>query len=171
VNDVRLQRLPQPRPQGSWAALPGVIWRLRTRLLLAALNGFLAFLFGLGVQTVLLRFAGVSHFTAYVVQNVFSTQLSFLLAKYVTWRDRRVPFLLSLGRYNLQQLTTVLLGIVLFAALDAIGLNYIVASLTVTIAIAPLSFLIAHNWSICERRSAEINRWPKDAVATGRSAA
>ena len=138
--------------------------------MLAGLNGFVAFVFGLCVQTVLLRFAGFGHFTAYVLQNVFSTQLSFLLAKYVTWRDRRAPFLLSLGRYNLQQLTTVLLGIILFAGLDALGLNYVLASLTVTITIAPLTFLIAHNWSICERRG-KVNPWAEDrmAVGTGRS--
>lgn len=140
--------------------------------MLAGLNGFVAFVFGLCVQTAFLRFTGVSHFTAYVIQNAFSTQLSFLLAKYVTWRDRRAPFLLSLGRYNLQQLTTVLLGIVLFAGLDALGLNYVLASLTVTLAIAPLTFLIAHHWSICERRGiAGMKPWAQDriAVAAGRS--
>jgi GtrA-like protein len=167
VNDVPLERPSRPRPQGSWTGFPGVIWRIRTRLLLAALNGFIAFVFGLGVQTAFLRFAGVGHFTAYVLQNVFSTQLSFLLAKYVTWRDRRVPFFLSLGRYNLQQLTTVLLGIVLFAGLDTIGLNYVLASLTVTLAMAPLTFLIAHNWSIAECRSAEMNPWAEDRMAAG----
>lgn len=128
------------------------IRRNRTRILTAAANGLVAFLFGLGVGMALIHFAGLQHVTAYVLQNVFSTQLSFLLARYVTWRDRRVRFFPTLVKYNAQQLTTVLLSIALFAGLERLGLAYAVANFTVTVVVAPLSFLIAHNWSIAERR-------------------
>jgi putative flippase GtrA len=128
-------------------------------MLLAGGNGFLAFLFGLGVQTAFIRFGGAGHFTAYVLQNVFSTQFSFLLARYVTWRDRRVRFLPTLAKYNLQQLSTTLLSIILFAGLDELGLNYALANFTVTVAIAPLSFIIAHNWSIAEWQAPAVARY------------
>lgn len=164
--DTRLRR--PYRPGG----FTGIIWRLRVRLLLSSLNGALAFLFGLGVQTAFIRFAGAGHFAAYVLQNVFSTQMSFLLARYVTWRDRRVRFFPTLVRYNVQQLSTTLLSIAAFAGLDLLGMYYIAANLTVTLVTAPLSFLIAHNWSIAERQRAPVNPWLTDgmAVAAGRSA-
>lgn len=95
--------------------------------------------------------AGAGRFVAYVISNVFSTQLSFLLARYVTWRDRRVRFFSTLARYNAQQLSTTILSIIMFAGLDSLGVFYVAANFTVTVTVAPLSFLIAHNWSISER--------------------
>lgn len=132
----------------------GRLWRLRGKLALAGLNGLIAFLFGLGVQTALIRLAGMGHFTAYVLQTICSTQVSFLLARYVTWRDRRVRFFPTLVRYNLQQASAVLLSILLFAGLDAVGVQYAVANLMVTLTIAPLTFLVSHKWSIAERAAA-----------------
>lgn len=130
----------------------GIVWRLRTKLMLAGVNGFLAFLFGLSVQTAFIRFAGLAHFTAYVVQCVFSTQLSYLLARYVTWGDRRVRFFPALARYNVQQFSTVVLSIVLFALLDTLGVHYVIANFMVTVTIAPLTFIVSHKWSIAEPR-------------------
>lgn len=129
-------------------------WRLRGKLLLAGMNGLIAFLFGLGVQTAFIRLAGASYFTAYVLQTIFSTQLSFLLNRYLTWRDRRVRFFPTLVRYNLQQASTVLLGIIAFAGLDQLGVQYALANLMVTLIIAPLTFLLSHKWSIAERETA-----------------
>jgi putative flippase GtrA len=130
----------------------GAIRRNRKRILISSVNGLVAFLFGLSVETAFMRLAGVGHFPAYVLQIAFSTQLSFLLARYVTWRDRRVHFFRTLAKYNTQQLATILLSIVLFAGLNRIGLYYAVANLTVTITVAPLTFFVAHNWSMAERR-------------------
>lgn len=143
------------------------MWRLRNKIMLAGLNGFIAFLFGLSVQTAFIRFAGLGHFTAYAVQTAFSTQLSFLLARYVTWGDRAgVRFFRALARYNVQQFSTVLLSIVLFAALDAFGIHYALANFMVTIMIAPLTFVAAHKWSIAEpRRRAGTIPWPGDETA------
>jgi putative flippase GtrA len=124
--------------------------RNRTRILIATLNGLVAFLFGLALETAFMR-AGAGRFVAYVISNVFSTQLSFLLARYVTWRDRRVRFFSTLARYNAQQLSTTILSIIMFAGLDSLGVFYVAANFTVTVTVAPLSFLIAHNWSISER--------------------
>lgn len=162
MNDAQLRRPYRPlnpaiareQPRGVLA----VLWGLRIRLLFASVSGLLAFLFGIALQTIFVRLAGLAHLPAYVLQNVFTTQLSFLLARYVTWGDRRVRLLPSLARYNLQQLSTMLLSFVLFAGLDWIGMNYIAASLIVTLAIAPLSFCVAHKWSIAERRDPDVNR-------------
>lgn len=129
------------------------LWRLRVKITLAGFNGGLAFLFGLGVQTAFISM-GAGHFVAYVLQNVFSTQFSFLLARYVTWRDRQVRFFPTLARYNVQQISTTLLSIVLFGIFDKLGTNYALANFIVTLLIAPLAFLVAHKWSIAERDEA-----------------
>jgi putative flippase GtrA len=142
-------------PRRKAAGALEAIKRNRVRMLFAAMNGLIAFGFGLGVGTAFIHFAGLDHVTAYILQNIFSTQLSFLLARYITWRDRRVKFFSTLVRYNLQQLTTVVLSILMFTGLDQLGMNYAVANFTVTVVVAPLTFLIAHNWSIAERGTRE----------------
>lgn len=130
------------------------IWRLRVKIALAGFNGGVAFLFGLGVQTAFISM-GTGHFVAYVLQNVFSTQFSFLLARYVTWHDRQVRFFPTLARYNIQQISTTVLSILLFGGLDKLGMNYVFANLSVTLITAPLAFLVAHKWSIAEREAAQ----------------
>jgi putative flippase GtrA len=152
-------RVPE-EPREERSGVLGAIVRNRTRILISALNGMVAFLFGLVVETAFMRFVGVGHVTAYVIQNVFSTQLSFLLARYVTWRDRRVRFFRTLTRYNSQQLATTLLSIALFAGLDMFGTYYVAANLIVTITVAPFSFLIAHNWSMAEQRRSRVRLAP-----------
>lgn len=126
------------------------IWRLRVKIGLAGMNGGIAFLVGLGVQTALISL-GMGHFVAYVLQQLVSTECSFLLSRYVTWRDREVRFFPTLLRFNLQQISTTLLSIVLFAGLDKLDMNYALANFLVTLIVAPLSFLLAHKWSIAER--------------------
>ncbi|MCL2582549.1 MAG: GtrA family protein [Streptosporangiales bacterium] len=128
-------------------------WRLRVKITLAGVNGAVAFLFGLGVQTAFISM-GTGHFVAYVLQNIFSTQFSFLLARYITWRDRQVRFFPTLVRYNIQQISTTLLSIMLFGVFDKFGTNYALANFLVTLIIAPLAFLVAHKWSIAERETA-----------------
>jgi putative flippase GtrA len=104
-----------------------------------------------------------------VLQNIFSTQFSFLLARYITWRDRQVRFFPTLARYNLQQISATLLSIILFAVLDKLYVQYALANFLVTIIVAPLSFLVAHKWSIAEREgSTGAEAWP--AIAARRSA-
>ncbi|HWG02353.1 MAG TPA: GtrA family protein [Trebonia sp.] len=134
----------------------GAVYRNRARIAISAANGLVAFLFGLAVETVFMRFVGLGRLPSYALQIAFSTQLSFLLARFVTWRDRRVPFFRTMARYNAQQLGTTLLSIMLFAGLDSIGVFYALANLTVTICLAPISFLVAHNWSLAEQRGARV---------------
>lgn len=129
------------------------VWKLRRKIALAGMNGGLAFLVGLGVQTAFISI-GTGHFVAYVLQQFVSTEVSFLLSRYVTWRDRDVPFFPTLARFNLQQISTTLLSIFLFAGLDKLGMNYALGNFLVTLLVAPLSFLLAHKWSIAERDTA-----------------
>ncbi|HSZ42590.1 MAG TPA: GtrA family protein [Trebonia sp.] len=148
---ARLKAGKTAAPRHKAAGMVEAIRRNRMRIVLATVNGLIAFVFGLAVGTAFIRLLGLERVTAYIISNVFSTQLSFLLARYVTWRDRRVRFFSTLARYNAQQVTTTVLSILMFAVLDRLGMNYAAANFIVTVTVAPLSFLIAHNWSIAER--------------------
>lgn len=141
-----------------------LFWGQRKRLLLFALNGLFVFLAGLGVQILLIRFAGMSHDLSYVVQTVFSVQLSFMLARYVTWRDRQVTLLRALVRFNVQQLASTGLGMAIYAGLEKFGMNYIEANVAVTAVLTPVSFALSHNWSMRERAGTRVGLaavpWP-----------
>jgi putative flippase GtrA len=141
-----------PPPKGIKAlieALRGNFWRL----CLFAINGLLVFVAGLAVQVALIHYAKLSHDQSYIVQTLLSVQLGFLLARYLTWRDRKTPFLGALGRFNMQQLAATGLGMVAYVGLEQFKMNYIAANIAVTAFLTPISFLIGHNWSMTERKS------------------
>ena len=147
-----LQRPPAP---ARLTGAGGIIQGLRDnfgRLCLFAFNGLLVFVVGLGLQAGLIRFAGMGHDLSYVVQTVVSVQLGFTLARYLTWRDRATDFLSALGRYNMQQLVATGIGMLLYAGLERLGMNYIIANIAVTGILTPISFLISHKWSMTDSK-------------------
>jgi putative flippase GtrA len=150
--------------RGAMAAL----WGARRRLLTFAANGLIVFLAGLGLQIALIRFFHLSHVASYVIQTVLSVQLNFVASRFVTWRDRSVPFSGALLRFNLQQLATTGLGMALYAGLDRLGMNYIESNVAVTAVLTPVSFVAGNQWSMAERSTAAIRLrdlpWPLLAV-------
>jgi putative flippase GtrA len=129
----------------------GAVWDARDRLFTFAANGFFVFAFGVGVQFVLIHYAGMSHVPSYIIQTVLSVQLNFLLSRYLTWRDRDVDLPSALLRFNAQQLAATGVGMAFYAGLDYLGMNYIVGNVVVTAILTPLSFLIGHHWSMSDR--------------------
>ena len=77
-------------PAGTVRRSACTVWAERFRLVIFAVNGITVFAAGLLIQVLLIRYAGMSHVTSYVTQTVISVQLSFLLSRYLTWRDRQV---------------------------------------------------------------------------------
>ncbi len=136
-------------------------WEHRFRLALFAANGMNVFAVGLLIQVILVRYAGMGHVSSYIVQTVASVQMSFLLSRYVTWRDRNVAFLRALARFNVQQLALTGLGMAGYAGLERLGVNYIAANVAVTAVLTPVSFLSSHKWSMRERTHL---RWRAAAV-------
>jgi putative flippase GtrA len=135
---------------GPSRGLAGRAWDQRFRLLLFAINGINVFAAGLLIQVILVRYAGMGHISSYIVQTVISVQMSFLLSRFLTWRDRNVPFGWALARFNLQQFAVTGLGIAGYAGLERLGVNYIAANVAVTAALTPVSFLASHKWSMGE---------------------
>jgi putative flippase GtrA len=152
-----------PLREGRRGAI-AALWGARRRLLTFAVNGLLVFVVGLLLQIALIKFLGLSHVVSYVIQTVFSVQMNFMLSRFVTWRDRSVPFGGALMRFNLQQLATTGLGMALYAGLDRFGMNYIEANIAVTAVLTPVSFVVGHRWSMAERTSAQVSvrelPWP-----------
>jgi hypothetical protein len=56
-------------------------------------------------------------------------------------------------RYNVHQLATYGFGMVLYAGLDWLGMNYIVATIAVNLTLTPVSFALGNLWSMAERRA------------------
>lgn len=133
---------------GDLRRLASRVWEERVRLVLFAVNGLNVFAVGLLIQVILVRYTGMGNVPSYIVQTIASVQLSFLLSRYVTWRDRDVAMLPALARFNLQQLTVTGLGIGGYAGLEHLGVNYIAANVAVTAALTPVSFLSSHKWSL-----------------------
>ena len=130
------------------------LWAQRTRLTIFGLNGTAVFAAGLMIQIILVQYAGVGHVPSYIAQTVASIQLSFLLSRYLTWRERSVSFVHGLVKFNAQQLAVTGLGMVGYAVLEHLGMNYIVANVLVTGLLTPVSFLSSHLWSLRPRRAA-----------------
>lgn len=123
------------------------------RLSLFAVSSLLVFITGLAIQAMLIHRLRMSHDRSYIVQTVISIQLSYLLSRYLTWRDRATPFLGTLGRFNVQQLALTGLGLLAYAGLEQSEMSYVSADVVVTAFVTPVAFLVSHNWSMRERES------------------
>lgn len=149
----------RPAPASPWppalASLVARLWAQRTRLTIFGLNGTAVFAAGLMIQIILVQYAGVGHVPSYIVQTLASIQLSFLLSRYLTWRDRSVSFGHGLIKFNAQQLAVTGLGMAGYAVLDWLGMNYVIANVLVTGLLTPVSFASSHLWSLRPHRTAE----------------
>ena len=69
---------------------------------------------------------------SYLVQAVVSVETSFLLNRWLTWRDRSTPFWPAFTRFNAQKTVTIVLNLALYAGLLRLGMNYLVANVALT---------------------------------------
>jgi putative flippase GtrA len=148
-------------PDGAFRRLAGRAWEHRSRLAIFAVNGTNVFAVGLLIQVILVRYAGMGHVPSYLAQALASVPFSFLLSRYMTWRDRDVTFRRALARFSIQQLVVTGLEMAGYARLERLGLNYITANVAVTAVLTPASFLSSHLWSMGERTHL---RWRVAAV-------
>lgn len=99
------------------------------RLIVFGLIGAFIFVMGLAMQAAL---TGKFHMPAdasYVTQGVISLELSFVLNRWLTWRDRDVRFWPAFGRYNLQKAITSVVNLAAYAGLVWLGVNYLIANI------------------------------------------
>ena len=121
------------------AALPKVFDGSRF-LLFSAIGGFV-FLLGFGLQAWMTSVLHISAILSYLAQAVLSIETSFLLNRWLTWRDRDTPFLRAFVRFNAQKTVTVALNLALYGGLLWLGLNYLVANVALTALFTVVNFV------------------------------
>lgn len=110
--------------------------------------GFTVFLAGLALQVALVRLAGMGHVTSYVIKTLLSVELSLVLNRYLTWRDRDIRMTRAAVLFTVQQLALQGIGVVVYAGMDRLGVGYITANVAVTALLTPVGYLASHLWSL-----------------------
>ena len=129
----RERRASQSRPGGRHAAArPPYLDRRGARFVVFSAIGGSVFLMGLGLQVVLTGWWHVAPVVSYLIQAVTSVETSFLLNRWITWRDRGTPFWTAFARFNAQKTVTIVLNLTLYAGLLRLGMNYLVANVALT---------------------------------------
>lgn len=109
-------------------------------LLFSAIGGFV-FLLGFGLQAWMTSVLHISAVLSYLAQAVLSIETSFMLNRWLTWRDRDTPFLTAFVRFNAQKTVTVALNLALYGGLLWLGMNYLVANVVLTALFTVINFV------------------------------
>ncbi len=78
---------------------------------------------------------------SYAVQAVVSVWTSFLLNRWLTWRDRNLSFWLAFARFNVQKTVTIALNLALYTGLLRLGVNYLAANVLLTAAFTIVNYV------------------------------
>lgn len=126
------------------------------RLVIFGVIGGGVFLVGLAMQIALVRQLHMDAVVAYIAQGAASIQLSFLLNRYVTWRDRGVSFWRALWRFNTQKTLMTVINMAAYVGLVRFGVQYITANIALTALFTPVNYLLAHYWSFTARAASTL---------------
>jgi 4-amino-4-deoxy-L-arabinose transferase-like glycosyltransferase/glycosyltransferase involved in cell wall biosynthesis/putative flippase GtrA len=106
----------------------------------SAIGAFI-FLAGLALQAGLTGGLHMAAIASYMIQAVASVEASFLLNRWITWRQRGTAFWPSFLRFNVQKGITVVLNLVMYGILLWFGVNYLVANVLLTIAFTVVNYV------------------------------
>jgi putative flippase GtrA/glycosyltransferase involved in cell wall biosynthesis len=109
-------------------------------LLFSAIGGFV-FLLGFGLQAWLTSGLHVNAVVSYLAQAVLSIEASFVLNRWLTWRDRDTALWQAFARFNAQKTVTVALNLALYGGLLWLGMNYLVANVVLTALFTVINFV------------------------------
>jgi putative flippase GtrA len=115
----------------------------RFRFSLFALIGGGVFIAGLALQILLVRYARLGPDSSYAAQAIFSIELSYLLNRHLTWRDRSVGWWSAAVRFNAQKLLTTVVTMAAYALLVRFGLEYVIANVLLTMIFTPVNYFAA----------------------------
>src|ERR1035438_3776579 len=125
------------------SARPSYLPRRGSRFILFSAIGGGVFLAGLGLQAVLTGGWHVRPVVSYLIQAIVSVEASFLLNRWLTWRDRGTPFWLAYARFNTQKAVTIALNLALYAGLLRLGVNYLIANVVLTAVFTVVHYVAA----------------------------
>jgi putative flippase GtrA/glycosyltransferase involved in cell wall biosynthesis len=120
---------------------PPYLQRRAARFLIFSAIGGFVFLLGLGLQILLTGSWHMAPVLSYAVQAVVSVWTSFLLNRWLTWRDRNLSFWLAFARFNVQKTVTIALNLALYTGLLRLGVNYLAANVLLTAAFTIVNYV------------------------------
>ena len=142
-----------PQPDGKWrtnraasrgrhaATPPPYLERRGARFVVFSAIGGAVFIMGLGLQAVLTGAGHIQPIVSYAIQAVVSVESSFLLNRWLTWRDRATPFRRAFVRFNAQKTVTIALNLALYEGLLRLGMNYLVANVALTVVFTVVNYV------------------------------
>jgi putative flippase GtrA len=114
-----------------------------TRLSVFSFIGASVFFAGLAFQVALVRYAGLGADSSYAAQAIFSIELSYLLNRYLTWRNRDAGFWLACWKFTAQKLIMTVVNLAAYALLVRVGVQYIAANVALTAVFTPVNYFAA----------------------------
>jgi putative flippase GtrA len=137
------------------------------KLAMFSVIGAAVFAFGLVLQALLVREAGVGVVAAYAVQIVICIEIAYLLNRYLTWRDREVRFWTACARFTAQRVAVTIPSLLVYAGLIRLQMGYLVANAVTTTAFTIVNYAVGHFWSFApdSETSSQRHRAPKHNVS------
>jgi putative flippase GtrA len=139
--DPTRQRAPGRATGRHAAAPPPYLERRGARFVLFSAIGGFVFLMGLGLQVGLTGRLHMLAVASYLIQAVASVETSFLLNRWLTWRDRDTPFWRAFTRFNAQKTVTIALNLALYVGLLRLGMNYLAANVLLTVVFTVVNYV------------------------------
>jgi putative flippase GtrA len=112
----------------------------------SVIGGFV-FVLGLGLQAFLVQACGQGSIVSYLIQGFVSVQVSFLLNYYWTWRDKQVRFWRAGYKFNVQKSVTTIFNLLIYTALVAMHVNYLIANVATTAIFTAINYIIGNFWA------------------------
>lgn len=123
------------------AAPPPYLERRGARFVVFSAIGGAVFIMGLGLQAALTGAGHMLPIASYAIQAVVSVESSFLLNRWLTWRDRATPFRIAFARFNAQKAVTIALNLGLYEGLLRLGMNYLIANVALTVVFTVVNYV------------------------------
>lgn len=131
------------RPESLWRR---AVARHGIRFTSFSVIGVLVLGLGLGFQALLVR-VHAGPYGSYAGQAVFSIELSYLLNRRITWRDRQVRLWSSWWRFNVQKLVLTVPNLALYAVGVQLGTGWLAANLGTTAVFTVVNYFTGDLWS------------------------
>jgi putative flippase GtrA/GT2 family glycosyltransferase len=124
------------------------------------------FLMGLAIQYVLTGKFHVPSEWSYAIQAVTSIETNLLLNRWLTWRDRAIPFWTAFLRFNAQRAVTVGLNLAFYFGLTRLGMNYLAANVVLAAVFTVVNYLVGDLFVFAPRRAKAVARPAFDPAET-----
>ena len=89
----------------------------------------------------------MSAVTSFLIQGLVSVELSFLLNRVWTWRDREIAFWHAWRRFNGQKILASVANLAVYLVMVRLGVNYLAANVATTALFTVVNYAAAHYWA------------------------